>query len=219
MFLDMKLASLFSILLLFLVSCRPTAAPCPAWPVAYAACNVFDLRHHPIPLDTSARSVLTQAQRRVLLHDAYGINCCLTASAVRDSTYASASFYSTVACLDHNPHAPCQVLVYADMEDFAGLYLVLCAPGPRYTSLFVAGEEGTGGTEDEMHIEPRVTCGRMLNDSVVQVKTGDRHLAFPASGQHSYTDTTTEVFRIDYHKVTFHQVSSQSKRTRLTEYF
>ena len=163
--------------------------------------------------------MLTQAQRRVLLHDAYGINCCLTASAVRDSTYTSAYFYSTVARLDSAPRAPCQVLVYADMEDFAGLYLILCAPGPRYTSLFVAGEEGTGGTEDDMHIEPRVTCGRMLNDSLVQVKTGDRHLAFPALGQHSYTDTTTEVFRIDYGTATFHQVSSQSKRTPLAEFF
>jgi hypothetical protein len=187
--------------------------------MAYTARNVFDLRHPPTPLDTSARPILTQAQRRVLLHDAYSINCCLTASAVRDSTYASAYFYSTVACLDRNPRAPCQVLVYADMEEFAGLYLVLCAPGPRYTSLFVAGEEGTGGTEDEMHIEPRVTCGRMLNDSMVQVKTGDQHLAFPASGQHSYTDTTTEVFRINCRTATFQRVSSQSKRTMLTTFF
>jgi hypothetical protein len=173
----------------------------------------------PPPLDTTTHAILTQAQRRTLLHDAYAINCCLTASAVRDSTYTSASFYSTVACLDRNPRAPCQVLVYADMEEFSGLYLILCAPGPRYTSLFVAGQEGIGGTEDDMHVEARTTLGRMLNDSLVQVKTGEQHLAFPASGQHSYTDTTTEVFRLDYQTTTFQRVSSHTKRTPLANFF
>ncbi|MDO7888207.1 hypothetical protein [Hymenobacter cheonanensis] len=105
------------------------------------------------------------------------------------------------------------------MEEFSGLYLILCAPGPRYTSLFVAGQEGIGGTEDDMHVDARITFGRMLNDSLVQVKTGEQHLAFPASGQHSYTDTTTEVFRLDYHTATFQRVSSHTKRTPLATFF
>lgn len=137
---------------------------------------------------------------------------------MRDSTYVGASFFATVAGLNRNPRAPCHVLIQAGMDDFSGLCLVLRGPGTSYKSLYVAGVDGSGTTESGMLETTRVTRGRMLSDSLGEVKTGNSTTALRGAGDRSPTDALTEVFRIDFRTVTFHLISSCNQTTPLNKF-
>lgn len=190
----------------------------PAWSPANAPLDVFNLDLPATPIDTTIRPTLSYAQRRSLLHDAYGVNCCLVKDAMHDSTYVSAYFYATVARLNHKKPPACQILIHASMDDFSGLYLVVQGADKRTASLYVAGNEGSGGTEEDgLFHSSRLTTGRMLTDSLVQVTTSADCLAFRHSGQHSYTETTSKVFRLDYHTATFHLLKRESKHLPLAK--
>ncbi len=181
---------------------------CRAWSPAHAPLDVFDLDLTPPALATGRPTTLSYAQRRALLHDAHKVSCCLAKDARHDSTYVEAYCYATVARLNRAPHASCQVLIHASMDDFSGLYLVLQASGRSSASLYVAGSEGSGSTEEDgFFYSPRVTTGRMLTDSPVQVTTRTDCLAPRRSGQHSYAEVTTKVYRLNYRATTFHLVS------------
>jgi hypothetical protein len=203
-------------------SCQPTSRSvqaCLRWAPANAPLDVFDLDRPPTPLDTTTRSTLSYAQRRTLLHDADGVNCCLTKDAMHDSTYVGAYFYATVARLTRVRPAPCQVLIHASMDDFSGLYFVLQQADKPSASLYVAGNEGAGGTEEDgLFHSPRITTGRMLNDSLVQVTTRADCMAFRHSGQHSYTEATTKVFRLDYRRAMFHLIRRQNQHLPLAKF-
>lgn len=204
---------------LLLAGCQPSTHSdpvCRNWSPAHAPLDVFDLDLPPPALATGRSAALSYAQRRALLHDAYKVSCCLAKDARHDSTYVEAYFYATVARLNRAPPAPCQVLIHASMDDFSGLFLVLQASGKPSASLYVAGSEGSGGTEEDgFFYSPRVTTGRMLTDSLVQVTTRTDCLASRRSGEHSYTEATTEVYRLDYRTAAFHLVSRQQRHLAL----
>jgi hypothetical protein len=204
--------------LLNLAACRPRpAATCPRWATAHPPTNVFDIQEdvQHESADSAQQFTIYTAQRRAMLHDTEA-DCCYLEGDKYDSTGVQAYGYATVPRLNQAPGAPCHLLVRTAQDDFSALYLVLRGANGQYANLCVANIDGSAYDEGNFHVSWGTTIGRMLNDTLVEVKTGREHLAFRAStGETSYADSTTEVFRIDYRSATFRKLRSRSSHPRL----
>lgn len=209
--------------LAMLTSCEPERKEvylCPQWVAAKSPTNIFDVRSDTSLVDSTSPPQLTYAQRGIMLHNAYKINRWLDAKTARDSSYVNAYFYAKCERLNRNPHAPCHILVHADMDGFEGLFLVIKSPSRGYKSLYVAGIDGGASGQSGMFHDAPVSVGRMLNDSLLEVKKGSTFLAFRASGEkNSYTDTTINKYLINYRTANFTLLDCHTYRTPLTTYF
>ena len=218
----MRLFVIILLAQLFIAGChsnKPQIDACPIVPNLRNNLDVFDLRERHPETEKYDYSELSYSQQKSMLQDAHGVGCCIEASSVRDSTYVGSYYYGYSAILSRHSNQLCHAIVHSSMDDFEGLYLVLKSKEGIFSNLFVAGMEGTGGTEDGMYFEPQNTVGRFLNDSLIQTKTGWTWRAFRASKERSFTDTAIRIFKVDYSNSKFILQKIDSTHTTLNTFF
>lgn len=177
-----------------LLACQSSVSqlpPCLAIPPLAVSSDTFRLRHALPP--PNERYHLPFSQAKQLLTGAYAVGAWL-----EDSTYTRNYYYAKSRRLAASSRGTCHAIIRSAADDFEGLFLILTPPGKPPFSVYLAGYLGSSGSSKGMFYEAPVTEGYILSDSVVVTKKGVSAYAFRASRLHSYTDTITTIFHLDY---------------------
>lgn len=153
-----------------------------------------------------------------LLRGAYFIGGMLTQDSTALNTRGSAYYVGQVRSLMHSPRTSCHQVVYADADEFGGLFLVIGYPD-RPANLYLSGSVGSSYTDGGYFHMYDVTQGFVLNDSTVLTKTGRSSYAYRGTKQVSYTDSIFQLYRIDHRATRFVLLHRDSVRTNLPDEF